>query len=196
MSHQIKIAPRKEFDSVELQEMHRLRAEVFKEKLGWDVSVMNGMEIDSYDALDPYYMMIREPVQGLCGCWRVLPTEGPYMLKDTFPELLHGQSAPHDAKIWELSRFAIAAEGPQGFGFSGISLAAARAIVIFGDRMGIEHFVTVTTLAIERMMLRAGFAMTRFGPPKRIGVENTVAVNFDIGAQTHAALFGKPVPIE
>ncbi len=113
------------------------------------------------------------------------------MLKDTFPELLHGHPAPEAPEIWELSRFAIGAEGPQGFGFSGISLAAAREIVTFGDRMGIAHYVTVTTFAIERMMRRAGFAVTRFGPPTRIGLENAIAVKFDIGAQTHEALFGK-----
>jgi acyl homoserine lactone synthase len=136
-------------------------------------------------------MMIHETSKGLRGCWRALPTEGPYMLKDTFPELLYGQVAPEDPRIWELSRFAIEADGPQGFGFSGISLDALREIVMFGDRMGITSYVTVTTASIERMMRRAGFAVTRFGQPMRIGVENAVALNFDIGQQTHDALFGK-----
>ena len=191
MPHQIRIASRREFDNEDLWEMHRMRAKVFKDKMGWDVNVMSGMEIDGYDALNPYYMMIREPAKGLRGCWRALPTEGPYMLKDTFPELLHGHPVPKDPKIWELSRFAIEAEGPQGFGFSGVALAAAQAIVTFGDSKGIEHYVTVTTSAIERMMHRTGLAVTRFGPPIRIGVENSVAVLFDIGEQTHEALFGK-----
>ena len=191
MSHLIKIASRKEFTSRELWEMHRLRAKVFNDRMGWEVPILSGMEIDGYDALDPYYMMIREPEKGLRGCWRALPTEGPYMLKDTFPELLYGQTAPSDPKIWELSRFAVDADGPQGFGFSELTLDSLREIVNFGDKMGIEHYVTVTTTSIERMMRRAGFAVTRFGPPMRIGVENAVAVDFDIGEQTHEALFGK-----
>lgn len=191
MSHLIKIASRKEFASKELWEMHRLRAKVFKDRMGWEVPIISGMEIDGYDALEPYYMMIRDPAIGLRGCWRALPTEGPYMLKDTFSELLYGHPAPQDQKIWELSRFAIEADGPQGFGFSGLSLDALREIVSFGDRMGIEHYVTVTTASIERMMRRAGFAVTRYGPPLRIGVENAVALDFDIGEQTHEALFGK-----
>ena len=191
MSHLIKIASRKEFDSADLWEMHRLRAKIFRDRMGWEVPVISGMEIDGYDALNPYYMIIREPAKGLRGGMRVLPTEGPYMLKDTFPELLYGHPAPEDPKIWEISRFAIKAEGPQGFGFSGLILDAAREIVKFGDKMGIERYVMVTTFAIERMMRRAGFAVTRFGPPMRIGVENTVAIDFDIGEQTHEALFGK-----
>jgi acyl homoserine lactone synthase len=190
MAHSIRIAPRKDFESKELWDMYKLRAKVFKERMGWDVPIMSGMEIDGYDALDPYYMMIHDQSNTLKGCWRALPTEGPYMLKDTFPELLHGAAAPEHPKIWELSRFAIEADGPQGFGFSGLSLDALREIVTFGDRMGIESYVTVTTTSIERMMRRAHFGVSRFGPPIRIGVENAVAVVFDIGQQTHEALFG------
>ncbi len=52
-------------------------------------------------------------------------------------------------------------------------------------------YVLVTTTGVERMMRRASFAVTRLGPPMRIGVENTVALDFDIGEQTHQALFGK-----
>jgi acyl homoserine lactone synthase len=191
MTYQIKIAARKEFESKELWEMHRLRTRIFKERMGWEVPILSGMEIDGYDALDPYYMMIREPSKGMLGCWRALPTEGPYMLKDTFPELLYGQSAPQDPRVWELSRFAIEAEGPQGFGFSGISLDVLREIVTFGHKMGIERYVMATTVAIERLMRRAGFAVTRFGPPTRIGIENAVALNFELNEQTHTALFGK-----
>lgn len=190
MSHLIKIASRKEFASKDLWEMHRLRAKVFKGRMGWEVPIMSGMEIDGYDALDPYYMMIREPAKGLRGGMRVLPTEGPYMLKDTFPELLYGHPAPEDPKTWEISRFAIESEGPHGFGFSGLILDALRELVTFGDKMGIEHYVMVTTSSIERMMRRAGLAVTRFGSPMRIGVENAVALDFDIGEQTHEALFG------
>lgn len=191
MSYLIKIASRKEFASKDLWEMHRLRAKIFNDRMGWEVPIMSGMEIDGYDALDPYYLMVRKPEKALCGCMRVLPTVGPYMLKDTFPELLNGQQAPADPTMWELSRFAVDAGGPQGFGFSELTMDMTRELVTFGDKMGIEHYVTVTTSSIERMMRRAGFAVTRYGPPIRIGVENAVALDFDIGEQTHQALFGK-----
>ena len=113
------------------------------------------------------------------------------MLKDTFPELLHGAPIPESPRIWELSRFAIEADGPQGYGFAGMALDAMREIVIFGDRMGITHYVTVTTVAIERLLRRTGIAITRIGPPIQIGVERAVALEIDIGEQTHQALFGQ-----
>lgn len=191
MSHLIKIASRKEFASRDLWEMHRLRAKVFNDRMGWEIPIMSGMEIDGYDALDPHYLMVREPEKGLRGCMRLLPTEGPYMLKDTFPELLYGHPVPESSKTWEMSRFAVDTEGQQGFGFSELTMDVTREIVSFGDKIGIENYVVVTTTAIERMMRLAGLAITRFGPPIRIGVENAVALDFDIGEQTHEALFGK-----
>lgn len=191
MSPQIQIGARREFQSIELWEMYRLRAKVFKERMGWDIPVLNGMEIDSYDELDPHYLMIKENNQSVRGCWRLLPTEGPYMLRDTFPELLNGHAAPADAKTWELSRFAIETDGGEGFGFTNLALESMRSLFLFGERMGIERYVAVTTTAIERMMRRAGIVIERFGPPLQIGVEKTVALEIFNNQQTREALFGR-----
>jgi acyl homoserine lactone synthase len=190
MTNQIQVGMRKDFQSKDLWEMHRLRTRVFKDRMGWEVPILSGMEIDGYDAIDPYYMVIRSEENAVCGCWRMLPTEGPYMLKDTFPELLHGANAPEAKNIWELSRFAIETDGPQGFGFAGLALEAMREIVRFGDARGITNYVTVTTTAIERLLRRTGIEITRYGTPIRIGVENAVALDIDIGEKTHWALFG------
>lgn len=195
MSNQIQVGMRKDFQSKDLWEMHRLRTRVFKDRMGWAVPILSGMEIDGYDAIDPHYMIIRGEGACVCGCWRMLPTEGPYMLKDTFPELLQGAPAPEAKNIWELSRFAIETDGPQGFGFAGLALNAMREIVRFGDERGITNYVTVTTTAIERLLRRAGIEITRYGAPIRIGVENAVALDINIGEKTHLALFGLAVKV-
>lgn len=191
MSQSIKVAARNEFQNSELWNMYRLRANIFKERMGWDVATMGGMEIDGFDALDPSYMVITKTNSEVCGCCRLLPTEGPYMLRDTFPELLHGHPAPEGKTVWELSRFAIETEGEQNFGFAELALDSMREMVSFGDRMGIDRFVIVTTTAIERLLRKAGIDIKRFGPPIRIGVENSVALDIDLGDKTHLALFGE-----
>lgn len=191
MYKSIKIAARKDLQSKELWSMYRLRAKIFKERMGWDIPIMSGMEVDGYDALDPYYMLISEQGNIVRGCCRLLPTEGPYMLRDTFSKLLHGHPAPEGKTVWELSRFAIETDGPQSFGFAELALESMREMVSFGDLMGIDRYVIVTTTGVERLLQRAGIAITRFGPPIRIGVENSVALDIDLGEQTHMALFGK-----
>jgi acyl homoserine lactone synthase len=183
MALQINIAARHEFKSRDLREMHTLRAKVFQGRLGWEVPVLSGMEIDGYDALEPHYMMMREPGEGILrGCWRLLPTDGPYMLKDSFPQLLHGQPAPCDEHIWELSRFAIETGGTNQFGFSEITMESFAAITIYGHEHGIKRYVTVTTTAIERLLRRAGIVTERLGAPVVIGVETAVALYVDIEA--------------
>jgi acyl homoserine lactone synthase len=186
MALQINIAARRDFKSKDLWEMHALRAKVFKGRLGWEVPVLSGMEIDGYDALEPLYMMMREQNGALRGCWRVLPTEGPYMLKDSFPELLDGGAAPADPRIFELSRFAIETEGCGPFGFSEVTMESIAAIIRYGHEVGLTQYVTVTTTAIERMLRRAGVVTRRLGEPRKIGIETAVALYVDIEPTCHA----------
>jgi acyl homoserine lactone synthase len=186
----ISIDRRHKFNPEELDGMHKLRARIFKQKKMWDIPLINGMEIDGYDALDPYYMIINRNAESayVCGCWRILPTVGPNMLAHTFPELLHGQPAPCSDSIWELSRFAI--EIPQGnrFGFSQGTTQAIRAIVNFALGRGVEQFVTVTTVGVEKMLIRLGLDISRFGPALQVGIERAVALRIELNGRTSAAL--------
>jgi len=189
MSMQIRIAPRRAFASKELWEMHTLRAKVFRGRLGWEVPVLSGMEIDGYDALEPRYMLMRDG-ETLRGCWRLLPTEGPYMLKDSFPQLLDGQEPPSDPHIWELSRFAIETEGAGSYGFSEMTMESIEAIIRHAHERGLSRYVTVTTTAIERMLRRAGVVTTRIGAPQAVGIETAVALYVEI-EPTWEALFAR-----
>jgi acyl homoserine lactone synthase len=177
-----------------LAQMYRLRAKIFGERMGWEVAVLSGMEIDEYDAQSPHYMLVRDDTGTVCGCWRLLPTLGRYMLRDTFGQLLGGQEAPASKETWELSRFAIVSPEQAGFGFGELALDAMRAVVAFADRHRITSYVTVTTTAIERLLIRARIATRRFGPPLRIGNVTAVALTIDLGEQTHEALFGRALP--
>ncbi|HEX7986857.1 MAG TPA: acyl-homoserine-lactone synthase [Duganella sp.] len=177
----VEIAARHVFPRADLLAMHRLRARAFRDRRGWDVTVLGGMEIDGFDAIEPHYMLLREESGRLCGCWRLLPTDGPYMLKDVFPELLGGQTAPHDPRVWELSRFVMEGDSAAGFGFSARTLRSIHEVIRFGHDSGITRYVTVTTTAVERMLRQAGLAVRRVGPARQIGVETAVALWVEIG---------------
>lgn len=191
MQTTIRVGTRQEFDSEHINEMYRLRARVFSGRLGWDVSTTDGMEIDRFDALDPYYMLIQDETGRVRGCWRLMPTDGPNMLRDTFPQLLHGAAAPAARNIWELSRFVVDTDGEEkGFGFTDLTIQVLQTAMIFAQRMGITRYVTVTTTPIERLLRRTGVEMYRLGAPLQIGVERTVAIDWVVSPQTLAALFG------
>ncbi|MDK2125395.1 acyl-homoserine-lactone synthase [Parachitinimonas caeni] len=177
------------FSLPEEVDMYKLRYQVFYQRLQWQVSSAEGQERDDFDDCNPIYMLVREHTARLLGCWRMLPTTGSYMLRDTFPELLHGQDAPAEPNVWELSRFAVSKHGEGGFGFSDTTIRMIQAIIRFGGEQGIVRYVTVTTVAVERMLRRLGMDISRFGPPLQIGIERAVALNIEINEKTNAALF-------
>lgn len=178
--------------------MFRLRYDTFRTRLGWDVKTTpDGLEIDEYDANESaMYIVATSADNGVDACWRLLPTLGPNMLRDTFPQLLHGMPAPAAADVWELSRFAIATDrlptsedaGNSQLGFGQLSVELMRASVHFARESGIARYVTVTTTAIERMLKRQGLNIRRMGPPIRIGDVMTVACFIELDKQTSDAL--------
>jgi len=173
--------------------MYRLRHDVFHDRLGWDVNSDNGMEHDEFDEIDPVYVLAKRDLE-VRGCWRLLPTTGPYMLKDTFPQLLHGQAAPQQPDVWELSRFAVSTTGyegeSQGFGFSGTPVEMMQMLYKFAKTNKIKRYVTVTTVSLERMLCKQGVSISRLGSPIKIGRVLTVACTIEIDAITEFALFG------
>jgi acyl homoserine lactone synthase len=176
--------------TADTERMHRLRFRMFRERLGWDVACEDGQEKDSFDALQPLYVLAKEGAS-VVGCWRLLPTTGPNMLRDTFPELLGGACAPEGERIWELSRFAVdtsSASTHGSFGLSIVPIVMMRDAVIYARSQGVETFVTVTTVAIERLLRQIGLKPRRLGPVLDIGVERTVALAFDTDATTELAL--------
>ena len=180
-------------DAAALQAMFRLRHEVFAERLGWAVESSAGHERDEYDALDPVYMIVRAGPGRVEGCWRLLPTTGRYMLRDTFPVLLGGEAAPADARVWELSRFAMQPAAPgdaRQAHFGGATFAMMRAVVDHALCHGIDAYVTVTSVALERMLLRAGIPLRRFGDgrARRLGRVLSVACRIPIDAACVAAV--------
>lgn len=177
-----------------LQAMYKFRNKVFNERLGWEVQSFDGMEIDAYDGLGPVYMLSHGEIGKVSGCWRLLPTEGPYMLKNTFPQLLRGETVPESPRIWELSRFAVHSDsnGDLAQGQMGeTTFSMIRRVYEFAVLNGIQQYVTVTSVALERMMKKAGFPMRRFGDGKaqRVGKVLSVACWIDINEQFRKAAY-------
>jgi acyl homoserine lactone synthase len=179
--------------TAEINAMFRFRKQVFQDLLGWEVDSREGLERDSYDDLDPVYMIARTPQYQIQGCWRLLPTTGPYMLRDVFPELLEGQPAPSELGVWELSRLAVLptehAARERG-SMCPVTLRMFRAVTEFACRNGIRRYVFVTSVGVERMLKRLGVPVSRFGTGKavRLGKVLSVVLWVEVNAQLRRAV--------
>jgi acyl homoserine lactone synthase len=143
--------------------MFRNRAEVFSERLGWDVIVKDGYERDRFDDLNPLYLV--------------------YMLRDVFPQLLEEAEVVESATIWESSRIcAVAAPGqPTDRSKNGVGYVLSELIEGIGEvalLAGLTQIVSVFDARILRVLKAVGCQPEVIGRPQRIG-----------GMMAYAALF-------
>lgn len=191
MNHDVRIFTPAHIDHSDLHAMFKLRYTVFHERLGWNVKAENGLERDRFDDLpEVAYALAKHESGSVDACWRLLPTTGPYMLRDTFPELLHGQPAPMSDDCWELSRFAVATDrvGTANVTFGEMPMALMRESADFALANSIARYVTVTTPVMERMLRHRGLHVHRIGPAVRIGVASAVALMVEIDHITLSAI--------
>ena len=167
------------FDAKTLRSMFAFRRQVFSDRLGWEVGTHDDLEFDLFDTMNPVYMLARDNSGEIEGCWRLMPTTDIYMLQDTFPQLLRGEDVPCDSHIWELSRFAVDARevaGPVQAPLNEVTYEMIRRLYEFARTFGINRFVTVTSVALERLLKRTGLPITRLGDGKAQKVGRVLSV--------------------
>lgn len=173
--------------------MHRLRRKVFKDRLDWDVSVSGDLEIDSFDAAGPTYLLVVSGRQQVVGCVRLLPTTGPNILANTFPVLLDGKPAPRSPRILESSRFCVDTESSAHLADNGLRRATFllfAAMVEWSQSVGAEKIATVTDTRMERVLRRAGWPLERLGSPHKIGETMALAGLLDTSPAALEAVTG------
>src|SRR5512139_3553832 len=118
-----------QISTAQLNGIYHLRYSVFCNRLQWDIPATEQKERDGYDSLDTLFIAAVDRTNHVVGCCRILPTTGPYMLRDTFPSLLGSSPAPHARNILEISRFAVDKAPRHGVTFSEIPAAMIAHIV-------------------------------------------------------------------
>lgn len=172
-------------------QMFRLRARQFSERRRWRVTVKGGKEIDQFDDLNPIYICAVNEDGRLIASLRLLPSVGPHMLADVFPEVMNGKDFIRRHDVWESSRFCVDTFATTGFGPDGIHRATKE--VLFGlfdlaQKMGITKIVSVYDLSVERILRRSGCQFKRLGPPHKFNNSYTVGGLFDVTTKVVDAL--------
>ncbi len=174
---------RHRFEDV-LDQMHRLRARVFHDRLGWDVRVRNGREVDEFDALDPAHVVCLDADGDVVGCMRLLQTTGPHMLADVFHALLDGDAPLRSSRVWEATRFCVDTNKLCG-GKTRNSISYVTSEVMIGAfeyarDAGVLDAVAVIDPVMNRVMTRSANAPYDYlGSPKPMGKVTAMAALMD-----------------
>jgi len=145
-----------------LNEMFRLRKRVFHDRLGWDVEITDGKEIDVFDHLDPAHVVSVDDTGHVVGCMRLLQTTGPHMLADVFSSLLDGEPPLRSSTVWEATRFCVDTQRlTGGRGRNTISYVTSEVMIgafEFAMAAGVKDAVAVIDPVMNRVMQRSGNA--------------------------------------
>lgn len=138
--------------------MFKDRAEQFKHRLQWDVTVnTNGEELDAYDGLNPLYIIVTDGDGLHEASMRLLPSTGQTMVNDHFLHVTKGVRIESSA-IWECTRFCVSPRAKRN--------AAAKLLAAGGKVMQeccIEHFVGVFDKKMLPVYRRLGSTPTIVG---------------------------------
>jgi N-acyl-L-homoserine lactone synthetase len=183
---------RDRFEAV-LDEMFQLRARVFGDRLGWEIDVRNGREIDRFDALDPAYLVGLDSEGHVVSCARLLQTTGPHMLADVFSSILDGEPPLRSSRVWESTRFCVDTQRLKATGgLSGISRATCEILLginDYGMMAGISDIVTVIDPVMDRVLKRSACAPYDYvGSQKPMGKVAALAALLDCSEERSQAV--------
>lgn len=149
-----------------LHQMHVQRRKVFVDQISWDLNVEDGLEIDSFDTEDTYYLLAADGNEDvLRGSVRLNPTIKPHLMSELFSGLC-GEEVPRDHNTWEISRLcfnpALKDKEERNVAMREIVLSILECGLLFGWR----RLTMVVGTALLPYCLRCGWNLTPLGIPK------------------------------
>ncbi len=193
----------------EMEAMFRARAAVFHRRLGWNVIVRKGREIDLYDAENPLYLVAVDDESGdIAGSARLLPTTGPATFSKSFSELFEEPIDLASATVWECARFCIHPSARSSGSIrkaTRVSFEINLAVCELGLRAGITQIQAVYDQFMVKVYERAAWGPTPMTRSTRIGKLPAYVGLWDVTQRTltemrqasgikHSVLETQPVP--
>ena len=167
-----------------VDQMFRLRARVFGERLKWDVDVVDGKERDRFDDLGPVYLIhTDEEGREVRGSLRLLPTTGPTVLADFFSDTMPDAAMLSAPTIWECTRFCVDEDGLRHRD----QIVASRALISGLGSVALAAGIESILGNFDDRMLRLY---------RRIGCEvEVLGSTYRYGAPVHLGIFPVSQPI-
>ncbi|MEJ1968059.1 MAG: acyl-homoserine-lactone synthase [Rhizomicrobium sp.] len=166
-----------------LEAMHRDRKKIFVDQLKWDVPVVDGQyEMDQFDNEDAIYLVAADPRRERhLASVRLLPSIGPHLLNDVFPQLCEAD-VPRGDDVWEITRLCTSPD--KDFDVKVVRRRLATALVEFGLLYGIRRYTCVTHVPYLSHLLSVGWECEPLGLPQAVGETMVGALSISVTPAT------------
>lgn len=167
-----------------LLEMYRMRALIFKERMGWDVNVdMHGLETDDFDTDAAIYLLSTNSDKKVVGSWRIIPTSHMTMIEKVWPEFTKDIKIEKSPFCWEMSRFGILSNQEQSAkeninNFNKTTAELFCALTELCIHCGIEEIYTLYNKQIAKLLRRLNCEPLEVSSPRQVNGEDTYVGRF------------------
>jgi len=171
----------------ETDEMFRLRARQFRDRLNWNVKVEAGCEIDEFDRMNPLYLVSVDEESGeVAGCLRFLSTTGPTMMKRVFDQYFDQPFDIETPLVWECTRFSveplIAKRRVTPTGLCKTTFELMQGGCEVAMMAGVEQIVGIFDRFMVRIYRRAGWAPEIIASTDRLGSDTIFIGLWDVSS--------------
>jgi N-acyl-L-homoserine lactone synthetase len=142
-------------------EMYRARAAVFHDRLGWNVRVRDGREIDRYDTdEDSVYLLSLDDDGNSIGSLRLLPTTSETMLCNEFAGFFDEPVNIRSPTAWECTRFCVhpSSMSEERNGGRRVSSDLLIGLCELALSSGVEHIIGLYETHMTRVYRRIGWS--------------------------------------
>jgi len=144
----------------------------FVQRLGWNLpECTEGAEWDEFDKTNPLFILAIDASDEICGCARLLPTTGPYLLDGVFAHLCDSPP-PKKKYIWEISRFAVS--------YPNIARALFLKCLDCCHSFGGLEVVGIVNRSMERYYTYIGVNFKRIGPVTPYEGEDLIPISLSV----------------
>lgn len=155
-----------------LNEMFRMRYEIFVEECGWTLPCEGPLEIDQFDTDEAIYFLYFHEDDEIAASFRILPTTGRHMMTEIFPHLC-SEAPPVGKRIYEGTRAAVRRKHRRAGIVWQSMMAGIYEYCLLCD---IDRLTGVFDLALFLDRIKNGVDFRPLGPPTEVDGEMCVAL--------------------
>ncbi|MCH8685823.1 acyl-homoserine-lactone synthase [Pedomonas mirosovicensis] len=169
-----------------IEQIHRLRKQVFIDFFKWDLTHVNGLEYDQFDTPDAFYLFDQDPETGtVLSSMRLLPTTGPHMMDSLFSHMC-AVEWPRGPNVLEVSRLLYnpILQGADEETMLRTRRRFALGLLEFCELWGIRELVFVTHAKFLARLVNYNWDIRPLGLPTIDGSQQAAAMRLILTPET------------
>lgn len=162
------------------EQMYRQRYEIYVKRRKWSgLRPVGDLEKDQYDTPSAIYLLVQDDAEDILAGLRLLPTTGPHIFGDLFPQL-SASGVPKGPAILELTRFYVAPFKSSKAVRDWLVGVLCAGMIEYCQANGIHQITSVIDTFLLKLMLSMEWRVRPLGLPQRYPEGEAIAVVVDM----------------